>query len=65
MADQNQRALAGLILAGGRGERLGGVIKSELVLGGVRLLELLLDQVRIGLVAEQLVVPPHAVALRD
>lgn len=39
MADQNQRAIAGLILAGGRGERLGGAIKSELVLGGVRLLE--------------------------
>ncbi|OEO31383.1 hypothetical protein VW23_016560 [Devosia insulae DS-56] len=36
---QNQHSIAGLILAGGRGERLGGVIKSELVLGGVRLLE--------------------------
>lgn len=30
---------AGLILAGGRGERLGGAIKSELVVGGVRLLD--------------------------
>lgn len=30
---------AALILAGGRGERLGGAIKSELVVGGVRLLE--------------------------
>jgi len=36
---QNQHLIAGLILAGGRGERLGGVIKSELVVGGVRLLE--------------------------
>lgn len=36
---QNQHSIAGLILAGGRGERLGGVIKSELVIGGVRLLE--------------------------
>ena len=31
--------VAGLILAGGRGERLGGTIKSELVVGGLRLLE--------------------------
>ena len=31
--------IAGLILAGGRGERLGGAIKSELVVGGVRLLD--------------------------
>ncbi|MDB5538414.1 MAG: MobA [Devosia sp.] len=30
---------AALILAGGRGERLGGAIKSELVVGGVRLLD--------------------------
>lgn len=36
---QNQHSIAGLILAGGRGERLGGAIKSELVIGGVRLLE--------------------------
>lgn len=36
---QNQHPIAGLILAGGRGERLGGAIKSELVIGGVRLLE--------------------------
>ena len=36
---QNQHSIAGLILAGGRGERLGGVIKSEMVVGGVRLLE--------------------------
>lgn len=35
---QKQHSIAGLILAGGRGERLGGVIKSELVVGGVRLL---------------------------
>lgn len=32
-------SIAGLILAGGRGERLGGVIKSELVVGAVRLLD--------------------------
>jgi molybdopterin-guanine dinucleotide biosynthesis protein A len=36
---QNQHSIAGLILAGGRGERLGGAIKSELVVGGMRLLE--------------------------
>jgi len=36
---QNQHSVAGLILAGGRGERLGGAIKSELVVGGLRLLE--------------------------
>jgi molybdopterin-guanine dinucleotide biosynthesis protein A len=36
---QNQHSVAALILAGGRGERLGGVIKSELPVGGVRLLE--------------------------
>ncbi len=31
--------VAGLILAGGRGERLGGALKSELVVGGRRLLD--------------------------
>lgn len=36
---QNQHSIAGLILAGGRGERLGGVVKSELLVGGVRLIE--------------------------
>lgn len=36
---QNQHSIAGLILAGGRGVRLGGVIKSELAVGGVRLLD--------------------------
>lgn len=36
---------AALILAGGRGERLGGVVKSELRVGGVRLL----DRVAAGL----------------
>lgn len=35
----NALSVAGLILAGGRGERLGGVIKSELVVGEVRLLD--------------------------
>lgn len=32
-------SVAGLILAGGRGERLGGATKSELRVGGVRLLD--------------------------
>ena len=32
-------AVAAVILAGGRGERLGGVIKSELRVGGRRLLD--------------------------
>lgn len=32
-------SVAGLILAGGRGERLGGIIKSEIRVGGVRLLD--------------------------
>jgi len=36
---QQQQAIAALILAGGRGERLGGAIKSELTVGGVRLLD--------------------------
>jgi molybdopterin-guanine dinucleotide biosynthesis protein A len=31
--------IAGVILAGGRGERLGGVVKANLTIGGVRLLE--------------------------
>ena len=31
--------IAGLILAGGRGERLGGAIKSELIVGGRRLFD--------------------------
>lgn len=35
----NALSIAGLILAGGRGERLGGVIKSELRVGGIRLLD--------------------------
>ncbi|CAN7417859.1 NTP transferase domain-containing protein [Devosia sp. LjRoot16] len=43
---KNQHSIAGLILAGGRGERLGGVIKSELVLGGVRLLERVAERLR-------------------
>lgn len=36
---QNQHSMAGLILAGGRGERLGGVIKSGLLVGGARLID--------------------------
>ncbi len=36
MPDQS---IAAVILAGGRGERLGGVVKAELRVGGVRLLE--------------------------
>ena len=35
---------AALILAGGRGERLGGVIKSGLVVGGARLLDRVADR---------------------
>ena len=31
--------IAAVILAGGRGERLGGVIKANLTIGGTRLLE--------------------------
>ncbi len=41
---QNQHSIAGLILAGGRGERLGGVIKSGLVIGGTRLLDRVADR---------------------
>ena len=41
---QNQHAIAGLILAGGRGERVGGVIKSGLVVGGARLLDRVADR---------------------
>jgi molybdopterin-guanine dinucleotide biosynthesis protein A len=41
---QNQHSIAGLILAGGRGERLGGVIKSGLVVGGARLLDRVADR---------------------
>jgi len=33
------RSIAAVILAGGRGERLGGVVKAELRVGGVRLLD--------------------------
>ena len=36
--------MAGLILAGGRGERLGGAIKSELVVGDRRLLDRVADR---------------------
>ena len=41
---QSQHTIAGLILAGGRGERLGGAIKSGLVVGGVRLLDRVADR---------------------
>jgi molybdenum cofactor guanylyltransferase len=40
----NPAATAALILAGGRGERLGGTIKSELIVGGQRLLERVVDR---------------------
>jgi len=40
----NERSAA-VILAGGRGERLGGVIKADLRIGGVRLLERVLVRV--------------------
>ena len=36
--------IAAVILAGGRGERLGGMVKSELRVGGVRLLERVLGR---------------------
>jgi molybdopterin-guanine dinucleotide biosynthesis protein A len=39
MQTPNPVGIVGLILAGGRGERLGGAIKSELVVGGQRLLD--------------------------
>ena len=39
MITANPVTIAGLILAGGRGERLGGAIKSELVVGGRRLFD--------------------------
>lgn len=39
MITANPVTIAGLILAGGRGERLGGTIKSELVVGGRRLFD--------------------------
>jgi molybdopterin-guanine dinucleotide biosynthesis protein A len=40
-----QRSIAAVILAGGRGERLGGVVKAELRVGGVRLLDRVLARV--------------------
>jgi molybdopterin-guanine dinucleotide biosynthesis protein A len=39
MQTSNTRSIAGLILAGGRGERLSGVMKSGVEVGGVRLLD--------------------------
>lgn len=39
------RSIAAVILAGGRGERLGGVIKAELRIGGVRLIDRVLARV--------------------
>lgn len=44
MQTSNPATIAGLILAGGRGERLGGALKSELVVGGRRLLERVTDR---------------------
>lgn len=38
------REPAGLILAGGRGTRMGGVAKADLLLGGERLLDLCIDR---------------------
>ena len=65
---------AGVIIAGGEGRRLGGVLKSELVVGGVRLI----DRVALRLegcqpllvvhgrhVAERLSLPEGAVAVPD
>ena len=37
--------IAAVVLAGGRGERLGGVVKAELRVGGVRLLERVLARI--------------------
>jgi molybdopterin-guanine dinucleotide biosynthesis protein A len=39
MGAQAPHAIAAVILAGGRGERLGGAVKAELRVGGVRLLD--------------------------
>ncbi len=43
----NAPQVAGLILAGGRGERLGGAIKSELTVGGIRLLDRVTERLRV------------------
>lgn len=59
-----ERRIAAVILAGGRGERLGGVVKAELRVGGVRLLERVMARVA-G--CEPIVVahgPHDAVAMR-
>lgn len=40
----NAITIAAVILAGGRAERLGGIIKSELVVGGQRLLDRVVDR---------------------
>lgn len=39
MLSSNIPPIAGLILAGGRGERMGGVVKANLDVGGIRLLD--------------------------
>ena len=44
MAD---RSIAAVILAGGRGERLGGVVKAHLSVGGVRLLDRVMARVAV------------------
>lgn len=63
--------LAGVILAGGRGERLGGVIKADLTNGGIRLLDrvaAVLADADLLLVAQgplDLALPTRALGLPD
>jgi len=46
-SSMSRPGVGALILAGGRGERLGGTIKSELDVGGIRLLERVADRLSI------------------
>lgn len=63
--------IAAVILAGGRGERLGGVIKADLTIGGIRLLDrvaAVLADADLLLIAQgplDLAQPPGAIGLRD
>lgn len=63
-------AAAAIVLAGGRGSRLGGVRKADLVVGGRRLLDVVLDAcvgcdpvVVVG--HEDLAVPPGVIVTRE
>lgn len=68
MITPNPVTIGGLILAGGRGERLGGAIKSELIVGGRRLFDRVAERligsspllVAHGRVAPELLHPPRA-----